>query len=196
MRKTLLIFSFLLLASGAAFGQKRLLADTRWKLIEADRTPVTRSAASIAFNEDATRFTGNTGCNSMSGSIRVSGSRLDIGAIATTKRMCKLMEGNVGEGVYTGALERSISFRRNGSVLRFYDRRGRKTLEFTRVIGDNADEKVGLEDRKWVLEQIKGRQTFAALPYAFLNFDAKKHSAGGNGAATFSAATTRRTAVR
>ena len=181
MKKTFLILSFLLLISGIAFGQKRLLADTSWKLVEAERQAVTRSSASISFNGDATRFTGNTGCNSMSGSIAVRGMGVDFGPIASTRRMCKLMEGNVPEGTYTNALANAASFRRTGSVLRFYDRRGRKVLEFTRVIGGKNDERVGLEDRKWVLEQIKGRQTFVALPYAVLNFDAKKHSAGGNG---------------
>jgi heat shock protein HslJ len=37
-----------------------------------------------------------------------------------------------------------------------------------------------LDDRKWVLEQIKGRQTYVPLPYAFVNFDAKKNGVGGN----------------
>lgn len=181
MKKTAtLIFTFALsiVLTGSAFAQKKQLTDTSWKLVEADRQAVTRSMASISFDHNATRFTGNTGCNAMNGDIRVRGSQVDISRIITTKRACKLMEGNVGEATYTNALEKAASFTRTGSVLRFYDRRGRKTLEFTRVIGDNH--RVGLEDQKWVLEQIKGRQTFVALPYAFVNFDAKKHGVGGD----------------
>ena len=183
MRKTAISFitlAVLLAGSTMAFGQVKKLADTRWKLIEAEGIAVTRSLASIEFNATATGFNGNTGCNAMSGEMAVRGSRIDLRRIITTKRMCKLMEGNVGEGTYTDALRKASSFTRTGNLLRLYDRRGRKTLEFTRILGDNHGERIGLDDRKWVLEQIKGRQTFVALPYAFLNFDERKGSAGGN----------------
>jgi heat shock protein HslJ len=95
------------------------------------------------------------------------------------------MAGNVAESVYTDALKNAASYRRNGNVLRMYDRRGRKTLEFTRILGGDRDDsddtdRWELEDRKWVLEQIRGRQTLVALPKAFLNFDERKGSAGGD----------------
>ena len=183
MRKTaisFLTFAFALAGSTLAFGQVKKLADTRWKLIEANGVAVTHSAASIEINRTATKFTGNTGCNSMSGTASVRGSGIAISRITTTKRMCKLMEGNVGEAIYTEALQKTRTFTRTGNLLRLYDSRGRKILEFTRVLGDNRGDVIGLEDQKWVLEQIKGRQTFVPLPYAFVNFDERKGSAGGN----------------
>lgn len=42
------------------------------------------------------------------------------------------------------------------------------------------DSRIGLEDRKWVLQQIGNQVNVRALPEAFVNFDANKRSAGGN----------------
>lgn len=176
-RSAILVFTFVVMLAGSslAFGQAKKLAGSQWKLTEADGTPVTRSSASIEFDGSAAKFTGNTGCNVMSGAVAVRGRHIDFSRVITTKRMCKLMEGNVGEGVYLEALRNARTFTRVAETLRFFDRRGRKTLEFTSNAASD-----GIEGKRWVLEQIKGRQTFVPLPYAFVNFDKRKASAGGN----------------
>jgi heat shock protein HslJ len=181
MKKTatsFLTFTFILLAGMAAFGQKRTLDDTSWKLAEANGRRITKTAASISFNEGVTSFGGNTGCNSMSGTVDVRGKNIDFGPARTTKRACKLMAGNVDEGTFLNGIEKTWRYDVSGDVLRLYDHRGRTLLTFKREAAEQGD--LRLEDKKWVLEQIKGRQTFVPLPYAFLNFDAKRHSAGGN----------------
>ena len=184
-RTATLFFSFALVTIGAAsaFGQKRVLENTAWRLIEANGVRVSRSDAEIIFDNAVRGFTGNTGCNSMSGTVDIRGRNIDFGPVRTTRRACKLAAGNVAESVVLRALENARTFDVRNDNLRLYDRRGRVLLRFARAprqdnLGDNVAAR--LDDRKWVLEQIKGRQTFVALPYAFINFDSQKMSAGGD----------------
>jgi len=182
MRKAAtLFFTFAIILVGSAinFGQNKPLANTEWKLIEANGVAVTNSSAAIKINEDGTKFTGSTGCNQMFGTLIVRGRNIDFQGIGSTKRMCKLMAGNIAEDVFLKALENATHYSWANSTLRLMDRRGRTVLRFTRV-RDGRQSGGRLQDRKWVLEQIKGRQTYVPLPYAFLNFDAKKGSVGGN----------------
>lgn len=182
MKKTATLFitlGIILIGSAFAFGQKRLVADTDWQLTEAAGLNIKQTAARISFDRLATSFSGNTGCNSMSGDVNIRGKNIDFGAVRTTKMMCKLMAGSVPEPIVLDGLRNARRFDVRGNLLTLYDRRGRMLLRFTRTKVEDTD-RVRLEDRKWVLEQIKGRQTFVALPYAFINFDAKKMSAGGD----------------
>jgi heat shock protein HslJ len=172
-------FAFVLMVSAVAFGQNRRLADTAWELVEANGIAVTNSSAAIKFDGNSTKFTGNTGCNQMFGSVLVRGRNIDFEGIGTTKRMCKLMAGNVAENVFLKALKNASRFTTTNEILRLIDRRGRTVLKFKRS-QDGKQDSLQLQDRKWVLEQIKGRQTFAPLPYAFINFDAKKNGVGGD----------------
>lgn len=181
MKRTALIFlalSTILIASTAAFAQKRLLADTRWRLVEAKGDAITATTATMAFDTHGTAFSGNTGCNAMSGTVDVQGKNIDFGPVRTTKRACKLRAGSVAEEVVLSILDKARRFDIGNDALRLYDRRGRRIARFERDNGDAVDGR--LEDQRWVLERIKGRQTFAPLPFAFLNFNADKGSAGGD----------------
>src|SRR5688500_18859498 len=80
-------FAIILIGSAVGFGQNRPLADTEWKLVEANGIAVTNSSAAIKINEDSTRFTGSTGCNQMFGTLTVRGRNIDFQGIGTTKRM-------------------------------------------------------------------------------------------------------------
>ena len=186
MKRTATLFftlAILTIGATAAFGQKRALEDTNWKLVEANGVRVTRSDAAISFDNAVRGFSGNTGCNSMSGTVDVRGRNIDFGPVRTTRRACKLAAGNVAESVVLRGLENARTFDVRGDNLRLYDRRGRVLLRFTKSErGDNSggNDAARLDDRKWVLEQIKGRQTFVPLPYAFINFDAQRRSAGGD----------------
>ncbi len=175
-----------LILSGAiaAFGNPRQIRDTEWHLIEANGRAITLTLAAIDFNQNATRFTGNTGCNQMSGTVSVKGQNIDVSSVVTTKRACRISPRNVEEGEFLRALNQAKTYRVNGDILRLNDRRGRAVLKFKKADGrdddHDDDREVRLEDRKWILEQIKNRQTFAPIEGAFLNFDARKGSAGGN----------------
>ena len=175
----LITLAIMLVGTAVIFGQNRQLADTEWKLIEANGRPVTNSSASITINEDGTKFTGNTGCNRMFGTLVLRGRNIDFQDVGVTKMMCKLMPGNIPERVFLSALEKAVSYRQSGATLRLMDRRGQTVLAFSGVPREGQNS-TRLQDKKWVLEQIKGRQTFVPLPYAFVNFDARKGSVGGN----------------
>lgn len=117
----------------------------------------------------------------MSGRVDVQGKKIDFGLVRTTERACKPLTGNVAEHIVLNALEDARRFEVRNDNLRLYDRRGRALVRFTRtLIGDGDADASRLDDRRWVLEQIKGRQTLVALPHAFINFDSKKMSAGGD----------------
>ena len=173
-----------MVGSALGFGQNRPLADTEWKLVQANGIAVTNSSAAININEDSTRFTGSTGCNQMFGSLTVRGRNIDFQGKKKKKRMCKLMPGNVAEDVFLKALEHATRFTQTNATLRLLDRRGRTVLKFNRV-REGQQNASRLQDRKWVLEQIKGRQTYVPLPYAFVNFDAEKGSVGGDTSCNF-----------
>lgn len=179
--RSLILFAAILgFTAVGAFAQRSNLTRGQWKLTEAYNRAVTRSMAFIDIDKSLTKFTGNTGCNGMFGTMSVRGRSIRLSSVGTTKRFCKLMEGNVAEETYLKALSETAAFKADTRTLYFFDRRGRRLLTFTRV-ADALDEGSGsLGDSKWVLEQIKNRQPFAALPYAFINFDEQKGSAGGD----------------
>ena len=179
-RLFIVITAIIGLTAVPTFAQRSNLTRGQWKLTEAYNRAVTRSAAFIDIEEGLTKFNGNTGCNGMVGTMSVRGRSIHLSSVATTKRYCKLMGGNVVEGTFLKALNDTATFAANARTLRLYDRRGRQILTFTRVADASGEATAALGDRKWVLEQIKNRQTFAALPYAFVNFDESKGSAGGN----------------
>ena len=161
-----------------AFGQNRSLAGTEWSLVEAIGKTVRNSSAAIEFSEEGARFTGNTGCNQMFGSYDQIGRNIDFRGIGTTKRMCKMMPGSITENAFLKAMHDTSRYNQTGKTLQLMDRRGRTLLKFSRIENDRSSFR--LDSKKWVLEQIKGRQTFAPLPYAFINFDAAEGTAGGN----------------
>ena len=181
MRKTAYLFLTLaIIVSGSlvAFGEERSLPGTQWKLVEANGKTVKISSAAIEFSENGSRFTGNTGCNQMFGSYDLRGRNIEFRGIGTTKRMCKMMPGSVTENAFLQSMRDTSRYNQKGKTLQLMDRRGRTLLKFSRVENDRSSAR--LDSRKWVLEQIKGRQTFVPLPYAFVKLDAAKGSAGGN----------------
>ncbi|NOT48532.1 MAG: META domain-containing protein [Acidobacteria bacterium] len=156
----------------------------QWTLTYANGREVTSSIAYFEIERNSDRFTGSTGCNRMFGSVEVTDRRIDFSNIGTTKMMCKLMAGNVSETAFLNALEKADKYAQNGNVLYVFDRNGRTILRFKRLVKQAPvplpPARVQLEDRKWVLESILGRQYFVPIKGVFLNFDAAKDSVGGN----------------
>ncbi|MBC7900491.1 MAG: META domain-containing protein [Saprospiraceae bacterium] len=184
--KTLVLLAMItVFTSSGAFAQGDYLSTAQWKLTEAYGKRVANSAAYFEINIGRTRFTGNTGCNRMFGAVSVRTSRIDFSNIGMTKRMCKMPAGSVPENTFTKALDDVVRYRQTGNILSFYDRRGRLILKFNGPgkqepeQPDNPEAEV-LESKKWMLESIGNRKTFAAIKDAFLVFDSQKASAGGN----------------
>ena len=172
--------SLLLILATTGFAQSGRLGGTEWKLVAANGMAFPAATASLAINADATSFTGTAGCNLMAGSMDVDGRRVDFSPAITTRRYCMLTRGNVADHVVTSALDDAVRFHENRDTLSLYDRRGRERLRFHRISGDDKGRGARLGGQKWMLESIKDRRTFAPITGAFINFDERKHSAGGD----------------
>src|SRR4051794_31394794 len=95
--KTAAIYTLLaLIFSIPAFGQITGRAGEIWKPVEVDGSKVVVTNAFVNFAPGQRRFTGNTGCNQMTGTVTIrSHSRISLTSTATTRRACKMMEGSV-----------------------------------------------------------------------------------------------------
>lgn len=178
LKITTFLFAILGLTGISAAAKDRDLTGVRWELTRVNNRTVVNSPAYIELDSANRRFAGNTGCNQMFGTVRINGGRITLTNIGTTKRMCKLMPGSVPEHTIVRSLENTVSYRLNGRVLTFYDRRGRIEMQFRRDAP--RPEQTALEDRKWMLEAIGNRRTLVAISDAFVVFDEKRRSAGGD----------------
>lgn len=184
MKGILLTIAIITLGVTGVFAKASDVSGKQWTLTYANGREVTRSLAYFEIDRNGERFTGHTGCNRMFGSVEVTNQRIDFSKIGTTKKMCKLVDGSVPENAFLNALEKADKYAQNGNVLYVFDRNGRTILRFKRLVKQAPvplpPARVQLEDRKWVLESIKGRQYFAPIKGVFLNFDASKDGVGGN----------------
>ncbi len=184
MKKLIYTFAIVLFGSIGAFAGPADIDGIQWTLTYANGRNVTSAIAYFEIDRTGSRFTGNTGCNRMFGSVDVRGQKIDFSGIGSTKRMCKLPDGSVSELAFLNALDKADKFARNANVLYVFDRQGRTILRFKRQVKlSPVEEPSGrrqLEEKKWVLESIRNRKTFAPIKGAFINFDAAKGSAGGN----------------
>ncbi len=180
-----MIFGLIVILAGAVgvMAQRDGIKNIQWTLTYAGGREVTAALAYIEIDDNG-KLTGSTGCNRMFGTANVNAQRIEFAGIGSTKMMCKLPDGTVGEPVFLNALERASRFSKSGNTLHIYDKQGRSILRFTRQVKlppvEEPINRPTLENRKWVLESIKGRQTFVPIEGAFINFDAVKRSVGGN----------------
>jgi heat shock protein HslJ len=180
--KTLIvIFTMIAFAATAAFAKPDRLSTEQWKLVQIDGKRITDdSKAYLEINIGQTRFTGNAGCNRMFGGVDVKGKKIDFSQIGTTRMFCT-GTANRTEQAFVRALEDATRYRQVGDTLEVY-KRNQLTLKFTAIRkGQPGTPKpTRLEDAKWVLESIQGRPAGKTAEQVFVNFDAKKGSAGGN----------------
>jgi heat shock protein HslJ len=179
LKFTILLFAILFLTGMFAAAQDRDLTEVRWELTRVNSRTVVNSPVFIKVEADGRRFTGNTGCNQMFGPVIVNGARITFSNIGTTRRMCKMIPGSIPENIVLKSLENTVNYRLNGRVLTFYDRRSRVEMQFRRD-AERPNDRIGLEDRKWMLESIGTRRTLVAITDAFIVFDEQTRSAGGD----------------
>lgn len=160
------------------FAQENRLGNIRWELVNGYGQAARNSTAFVEITDH--RFTGNTGCNSMFGNVTVRGNRIDFSSIGSTRRKCKMLPGSIPEATFIKGLNDAVRYSNSGNRLNLIDRRGRTILRFRAATGPDTGARLHLEDRKWMLESIAGRQTFAPITGVFVNFDRNKQSAGGN----------------
>lgn len=183
--KLLTNLTFIMLCVAAsAFGQ-RSLAGHAWALTYVKGAQIGTVKAYLTIDSSGRRFTGNTGCNIMNGTVRMSGSRIRFSAVTTTKRACTRETAPV-EGAVLSALSSATGFKRSGELLRLYS--GRTLLAQFHQRSSDVDEEgpanpvdqLGLEDRRWILESIAGTAIPKVEQEASIVFDPVKGSAGGD----------------
>lgn len=90
----------------------------KWKLTEVNGNAVTTGKAYIEFDGQSKRFSGDGGCNRITGSFQVEGMRIRFSKGTSTMMAC--MEGEVQriEGEFLKGLEQVTEFQVQGDVLR------------------------------------------------------------------------------
>lgn len=180
------IFALITLITGmaaAGLAQTDRIGTRQWKLVEVDGLNVSDSSrAYIELEPSLSRFSGHTGCNRMFGSASVRGRRVDFSNIGTTKMACAQPRVRRVETSFVRALENADRFRQRGNSLDLYDRNRvvARLIAQAKQSPDDQPSRVGLDDRKWVLEAIRGVVVSKAGRTAFVAFDDNKKSAGGN----------------
>ncbi len=95
---------------------------------------VTGTAVTAAFSDDG-QISGNSGCNSYSGSYSVTGSGISIGPLAMTEMYCMDPEGVMDqESAYLTAVQASVSYRVGPDDLTLMDADGRRMAVYERYI--------------------------------------------------------------
>lgn len=184
IQNLILTIAIITSASAAAFPQANRISNIQWTLTHANGKAAANYRAYFEIDSDQSKFTGNAGCNRMFGGVMVRNNRVTFSNVATTKMMCKLPDGSVPERSFLNAMEKAATYAQFVNTLFLYDRNRRTLLRFKRLVKQAPEDPVvsgtKLESRKWMLESIKNRRTFAAIKGVFINFDREKQSAGGN----------------
>jgi heat shock protein HslJ len=184
MRSYILALAIIILGASGVLAKAADIEGIQWTLTYANGREVTSALAYFEIERNGRRFTGNTGCNSMFGTVAVKAQTIDFSGIGMTKKACRPEPGNVSEMTFVNALDKAARYSRNGNTLHVFDRNGRTILRFKRLVKqppvEDPPAQTRLEDRKWVLESINNRKTVAPLKDAFISFDARKGSAGGD----------------
>ena len=178
---------FILFAGAAAFGQSRALTAPKWVLTEMNGNKVGATTAFIKFNTRPARFSGNTGCNIMSGNAHFRGNRITFSEVITTKRACMQGKPSLVDAQVSRLFGQNVRYTLRGGTLALHGADG-LVLRFDAVTetdrSDGDDERPSaaatLENRKWMLESIGGRPVGKDGKEAFIVFDPVKKSAGGN----------------
>jgi heat shock protein HslJ len=114
---------------GACGSGANRLAGTSWVLATLDgRGALPQTTAWLRFDEDG-RFGGSTGCNSLGGTWKSSGSDLSFGDVATTLIGCPSPVGEQ-EAAFNAALGEVRSYSIEGGTLTLRDSQGASRMTF------------------------------------------------------------------
>ena len=183
MKKLITLVTLIIASAVMSFAQSERIGTRQWKLVSVDGMAAGISTrAYLELNAEQTRFSGNAGCNRMFGSVSVQGRRVDFSGVGTTRMACAEPRVRRLETAFVRALENVDRFRQRGNALELYDRNRLviRLIAMTKQAPEDPDGRVALEDRKWVLNAIKGVPVSKLGRGAFVSFDANKRSAGGN----------------
>jgi heat shock protein HslJ len=105
---------------------------TEWQLEAIGKQAVVaQSKASLRFEQNG-QVAGHGSCNRFSGAATVTGSRMSIGPLASTKMAC-MGPAMDQESAYLGALEKATRFEMQGKDLLIHSSEPAQTLRFRRA---------------------------------------------------------------
>ena len=104
---------------------------TVWRLVELDGNPAVPGAeATLELSRDG-RASGRGSCNRFSGTVAISGDRIEFGPLAATKMACVDAAANAQETKYLEALQKAERFDlEEGDTLLVYSSASDKPLRF------------------------------------------------------------------
>ncbi len=182
MINQILIVALVLIGINGGDPSQEKLNGIQWTLTKAGGQEITSALAYFEIDADGRKFSGSTGCNRMFGTVALKDSKIQFRNIGSTKMKCVIEDGDVAETAFLAALKNAASYSKNGNELKITDDTGRTILEFKRLVKlppVDADEQPNvLEGRKWMLESTSSFKSIVGE--AFVRFDAKKKSVGGN----------------
>ncbi len=107
------------------------LSTSSWELAEINEKPIDKQdfakIPTLNFDKTESRVSGNSGCNSMSGTFKVEEDKITFGPIMGTKMACE----GTGENQFMTAFNTVQKFKL-GKKLYLYDGVGNKALCFTK----------------------------------------------------------------
>jgi heat shock protein HslJ len=125
----LLVVALMSLAQPARIRAQQVLAGTNWNVQAYNdgygnkSSVVPGSQLTLNFGTDGT-VSGDTGCNTFSGSYTVSGPAITFGAMATTLRACTDPSLSAQEQAYLAALAKTTGYQISGDQLALNDANG------------------------------------------------------------------------
>lgn len=128
------ILTILIIALTACAAGGNNLSGTQWRLTELNGRVPLGAAEPIALNFTSTdQASGNSGCNSYSGSYRAAGSNLTFSALVSTERACLDQGMMTQEAALYQALSAVATYELRNDQLILMDSNGTVTLRFARI---------------------------------------------------------------
>jgi heat shock protein HslJ len=136
------------------------LFGTRWGLLAIDENPIRTNKPYLEFDNQTRRFSGNGGCNHISGGFQIDGTQIKFSQVISTQRACIDIDLSRVEGEFVQRLGGATKFQIQGDLLSLYG--DRPVLTFT------ADTKVAsaATEKATVRGTITYRQRIALSPNA------------------------------
>jgi heat shock protein HslJ len=104
---------------------------TVWRLIELDGNRVVPSVEATLELSKEGKASGRGSCNRFSGTVAISGDRIEFGPLASTKMACVDAAATAQETKYLDALQKAERFELDGSTLIIYSTASEKPLRFS-----------------------------------------------------------------
>jgi heat shock protein HslJ len=104
---------------------------TVWRLTELDGNRVVPSVEATLELSKEGKASGQGSCNRFSGTVAISGDRIEFGPLASTKMACVDAAATAQETKYLDALQKAERFELDGSTLLIYSTASEKPLRFS-----------------------------------------------------------------